>query len=167
MMRSAGVVVTALCAAACVDSRGPLAGDFEQAFTTAGGCRDVEVYVTSANDDIALRFEEPGLLQDAIDAGGAPVHLELDPQDVLRLDVRTGTDLSSNLCADGPEPVVTSTYTAISGTAVVDIRPNLNTDDFARLDLRLISVAVLHDETNELLVINDFSVLDIAVGFEP
>jgi hypothetical protein len=86
---------------------------------------------------------------------------------VLRLDVRTGTGLSSTLCADGPEPVVTSTYVAISGTAIVDIRPNVNVDDFARLDLQLVSVAVLDEETNELLVINDFTVRDVAIGFTP
>ncbi|MFT6142199.1 MAG: hypothetical protein ACJAZO_004260 [Myxococcota bacterium] len=153
--------------AACVDDGGPLAGDFERAFTAAGGCRDVEVYVTSANDDIALRFEEPGLLQAAIDAGGAPVTLRLNPQDLLRLDVRTGTALSSTLCSDGPEPEVTSTYVGITGTAIIDIRPNTTVDDFARLDLQLVSVAVLDEETNELLVINDFTVRDIAIGFTP
>ncbi len=166
-MRPAVLLICTFASVGCTDTGGPLAGDFERAFTIAGGCRDVEVYLTSANDDIALRFEEPGLLQDAIDAGGAPVTLRLEPQDLLRLDVRTGTDLSSTLCADGPEPIVTSRYVAISGTAVVDIRPNVNVDDFARLDLQLISVAVLDDETGELLVINDFTVRDVAIGFTP
>ena len=160
-------VLFALATIGCTDTGGPLAGDFERAFTNAGGCRDVEVYATSANDDIALRFEEPGLLQDAIDAGGAPVTMELEPQDIERLDVRTGTNLSSTLCADGPEPLVTSTYVGISGTATVDIRPNLNVDDVSRLDLRLVSVAVLDEQTNELLIINDFTVQNVAIGTNP
>lgn len=167
MTRHLALATVSLILAGCIDTGGPLAGDFERAFTNAGGCRDVEVYLTSARDDIALRFEEPGLLQDAIDAGGAPVTLRLNPADVLRLDVRTGANLSSTLCASGDEPVVTSTYVAISGTAIVDIRPNVNVDDVARLDLQLISVAVLDEESNELLVINDFTVRDVAIGFTP
>ena len=164
----AALVVTAIAFTGCTDAGGTLADGFEGGFTVAGGCRDMVVYASNADDSVALVFEEPGLVQDAIDTGGAPTRLELAASDVQRMVAISGSTLTGGLCSDEiTDAEIVETYSAIGGTVILDLRPNLNVDDLPRVDVRFLDVAVQDDVSRELLIVADFQLLDIAVGWEP
>lgn len=120
---SLALLVTSGCGS---DLLGP---DFAEELVHFSGCGDVIYYAVDSDDEVMVIFRAEGLVAEARAAGSEISTVVELPMDDVELTVEQGSQISDATCDDvieGPGPRVRRTWTAISGTATVRIRPLLD-----------------------------------------
>lgn len=105
-----------------------LGPDFAEELVHFGGCVDVIFYAVDSDDEVMVTFLAEGLVAEARAAGREISTVVELPTDDVELTVEQGSQISDATCDDvieAPGPRVRHTWTAISGTATVRIRPPL------------------------------------------
>lgn len=104
----------------------PLGPDFADELTHFGGCGDVIFFAVDSDDEVMVTFRAEGLVAEAREAGRETSTVVELPSDEVELIVEQGSRISDATCDDVIEndgPRVQRTWTALSGTATVRIRP--------------------------------------------
>lgn len=156
------LLVTSACG---TDLLGP---HFGQRLTHFGGCADVIFYAVDADDEVMVTFSAQGLVAAAREAGTETTTVIELPSDDVQLMVEQGSRISDATCDDVIEnsgPRVERTWTAVSGTATVRIRPTEYASG-ARGDLVLEDVVFTSGRADEV-ALERLEWLDVSVGWYP
>ncbi|MCA9572626.1 MAG: hypothetical protein KC656_32520 [Myxococcales bacterium] len=134
------------------------------ALTTRGGCGDLVVYAASADHTLLLRVDAPGLVAEAREAGTSVFRTVTLPDPAVTVLLDQGGSVDDAICDDVIEnggPQVRRTLEAVSGTAMVTVRP----DGEGRADVQLTDVGLEGD--GGAVTLPAFSWTDVAVGWLP
>lgn len=99
---------------------------FVQRLTHFGGCGDVIFFAVDSDDEVMVTFRAEGLVAAARETGTETSSVVEFPSDDVALMIEQGSRISDATCDDVIEnlgPRVQRTWTAVSGTATVRIRP--------------------------------------------
>lgn len=146
----------------------PLGPHFGQRLTRFGGCGDVIFYAVDADDEVMVTFGAQGLVAAAREAGAETTTVVELPSDDVELMVEQGSRISDATCDDVIEnsgPHVERTWTAVSGTATVRIRP-MESASGARGDLVLEDVVFTSGGADQV-ALERLEWLDVSVGWYP
>jgi len=147
---------------------GPLTPNLEGNLTRMGGCADVLFFAVDQNDELMLSFRTEGAVSEAQTASEEMVTVFELPSPASELMLERGTRVSDATCDDaieGDGPQVHRTWSAVSGTATVHIRPGTSPED-ARADLFVEDVVLETDDGDEV-VLERLEWTDIHVGWYP
>ena len=149
-----------------LDLLGP---EFERRLTHFSGCGDVIFFAVDADDELMVTFRAEGLVA-AARAGGTETTTVVElPSDDVELVVGQGSRISDGTCDDVLEnggPRVRRSWTGISGTATVRIRPLEASIDGGRGDLELEDVVFTSEDGDEV-TLDRLEWADISVGWRP
>lgn len=146
----------------------PLGPDFTEELTHFGGCADVIFFAVDSDDEVMVTFRAEGLVAEAREAGEETSTVVELPSDEVELIVEQGSRISDATCDDVIEndgPRVQRTWTAVSGTATVRIRP-LPDPGGDRGDLVLEDV-VFASGDEALIGLEPLEWQDVSVGWYP
>lgn len=155
------VLVVAGCG---TDLLGPELGD---RFSHFGGCGDVIFFAVDAHDEVMVTFSAEGLVAAAREAGVETSIVIEFPSDAATLMVEQGSRISDATCDDVVEnsgPRVRRTWTAVSGTATIHMRP-MEGADGVRGDLELEDIVFTAGTDQVTLERLEWS--DVSVGWYP
>lgn len=161
------IVLALLLSCSCA-SHDPLGPDFHEELIRLGGCADVLFYAVDADDELMLSFRTDGLVEEARSAGEPRVTTFALPDATVELVLERGRRVSDVTCDDVVEqggPRIDRTWSAISGTASVAVRPGAEVHD-ARADLVLEDV-VLEGEGGARVEVPRMEWTDTPVGWFP
>jgi len=156
------LLVTVACGS---DLLGP---DFGERLTHFGGCGDVIFFAVDAADEVMVTFSADGLVAAALEAGTETSTVVAFPSEDAELIVERGSHISDATCDDVIEnsgPRVQRSWTAVSGTATVRIRP-LSASSGSRGDLVLEDIVLGSGGGNEI-TLQHLEWLDVSVGWYP
>lgn len=146
----------------------PLGPDFDQRLTHFGGCGDVIFFAVDSDDELMVTFSAEGLLAAAREAGNETTTFVEFPSDEVELKVEQGSRISDATCDDVIEnsgPSVQRSWTAVSGTATVRMRP-LEESSGGRGDLVLEDVVFTAGGADEV-TLGRLEWMDVSVGWYP
>lgn len=146
----------------------PLGPDFAEELTHFGGCGDVIFFAVDSDDEVMVTFLADGLVAAAREAGSETSTVVELPSDDVELIVQQGPQISDATCDDVIEndgPRVQRTWTAVSGTATVRIRP-LSESSGGRGDLVLEDVVFASGDRAPITV-ERLEWQDVSVGWYP
>lgn len=149
-MRALLLILILLVTAGCGSH--PLGPRFDQRLTHFGGCGDVVFFVVDSEDEVMVTFTATGLVAAAREAEAETSTVVELPSDDVALRVEQGSRISDATCDDVIEnsgPRVQRSWTAMSGTATVRIRP-LEDEGGARGDLVLEDVVFTSGGADEV-----------------
>lgn len=146
----------------------PLGPRFVERLTAFGGCGDIVLYAADSADELMLSFRAEDVLVDARSAGAGEetVTVFALPSEEAQLVLEQGTKVSDATCDDVIEnggPQVSRTWTAVSGTAVLVVRPEEGRAT-GRADL-LVQDIVLETEGDERVTFERLEWTDVFVGW--
>jgi len=167
-MRSPVTLASLLITLVSCGGTGPLAPNFEDNLTRMGGCADVLFFAVDQADELMLSFRTEGTVSEAQAAGEETVTVFELPSPAAELILEQGTRLSDATCDDvieGDGPQVHRTWSAVSGTATVHVRPGTSVEG-ARADLLLEDVVLETDDRDEI-ALERLEWTDVHVGWYP
>ncbi len=142
---------------------------FGEDLTRRGGCADVMFYAVDEGDTILLSFYTQGVISAAYELGEETTSTYLLPEETIDLKVEVGQRVSDAVCDDVIEnggPMVRETWTPVSGTATLTVRPG-DTLEASRADLVLEGVVFEPAEGGDPVSLGDLEILDVGVGWFP
>lgn len=144
-----------------------LGPDFGRRLTHFGGCADVIFFAVDSDDELMVTFSAEGLLATAREAGTETTTVIDFPSEDVVLKVEQGSRVSDATCDDVIEnsgPRVERSWTAVSGTATVRMRPEDSSG--GRGDLVLEDVVFAAGGGDEV-TLGRLEWLDVSVGWYP
>jgi len=147
---------------------GLLEPDFDERLTRFGGCADVIFFAVDSDDELMVTFRADGLVAAARETGGETVTAFGFPSAEVELELEQGSRVSDATCDDVIEnsgPRVRRSWTAVSGTATLHIRP-MEESGGGRGDLLLEDVVFAAGSGDEVTV-ERLEWVDISIGWFP
>jgi hypothetical protein len=141
---------------------------FGQRLTHFGGCGDVIFFAVDPDDRVMVTFSAAGLVASAREAGTETSTVVEFPSDDAELMVEQGSRISDATCDDVVEnsgPRVQRSWTAVSGTATVRIRPQEQSIG-GRGDLVLQDIVFTSGGADQVSL-ERLEWLDVSVGWYP
>lgn len=167
-MRSHVTLTSLLFILANCGGTGPLTPNLEANLTRMGGCVDVLFFAVDQSDELMLSFRAEGAVSEAQASGEETVTVFELPSPAAELILERGTRVSDATCDDvleGDGPQVHRTWSAVSGTATVHVRPGTSAEG-ARADLFLEDV-VLETVDGDEVGLDELEWTDVHVGWYP
>lgn len=146
----------------------PLGPHLGERLTHFGGCADVIFFAVDSDDEVMVTFSSEGLVAAAREAGTETSTVFELPSEGAELMVEQGTRISDAMCDDVIEnfgPRVQRSWTAVSGTATVRIRP-LEEWSGGHGDLVLENVVFTSGDAADI-TLERLEWLDVSVGWYP
>lgn len=141
---------------------------FEVGLSSTYGCGDIFMYAVNDNDTVMLSLVDSELIA-MTEAAMAPQQFMLDFADggTLSLTVDVGQNVDEYACNDAisVKPVITESWTAVSGTVVFDVDVP---DEFGNATASAtLTDVVIETSAGDQLTVGSFSFTDINVGWLP
>jgi hypothetical protein len=111
---------------ACAATPEPLPDDLAASLSRRGGCADLVAYAANEGDTLALMIRGTDLVDAAYDADEeTPFSFDLATDEGLLVELVRGEHVTHLTCNDAisHEVVITETYAAVSGSALLVITP--------------------------------------------
>lgn len=128
---------------------GELTSDFVNRLTESGGCGDVVLFASSAEDDVAIRFQLDGVAEQAHAVDEVltwTYRLDSDPI----FEVRVGEAVTADICGDGVS-IPSTVYRPTSGTASLTVAKRTGTVEFpAFYEISLQETKVSNEDGHEV-----------------